>query len=216
MRSRAEQVKRICDCGIVAVVRTDTSEELVDVSKALKDGGIDVIEITMTTPNALHVIADVSKTMGEDVLVGVGSVLDSETARAAFLAGAEFIVAPTYSPAVVEMAHRYGCSVTPGAFTPNEVLAAWEGGADMVKIFSARVGGPKYMKDLRAPMPQLKLVPTGGVDITNAAEFIKAGAAALGVGSALVKKDAVKNKDFAALKGFAEEYVAEIRKARGL
>lgn len=216
MRSRAEQVKRICDCGIVAVVRTDTSEELVDVSKALKDGGIDVIEITMTTPNALHVIADVSKTMGEDVLLGVGSVLDPETARAAILAGAEFIVAPTYSPAVVEMAHRYGCSVTPGAFTPNEVLAAWEGGADMVKIFPARIGGPKYMKDLRAPMPQLKLVPTGGVDITNAAEFIKAGAAALGVGSALVKKDAVKNKDFAALKRFAEEYVAEIRKARGL
>lgn len=216
MRSRAEQVKRICDCGIVAVVRTDTSEELVDVSKALKNGGIDVIEITMTTPNALQVIADVSKVMGEDVLVGVGSVLDPETARAAILAGAEFIVAPTYSPAVVEMAHRYGCSVTPGAFTPNEVLAAWEGGADMVKIFPARVGGPKYMKDLRAPMPQLKLVPTGGVDITNAAEFIKAGAAALGVGSALVKKDAIKNKDFAALKGFAEEYVAEIRKARGL
>ena len=216
MRSRAEQVKRICDCGIVAVVRTDTSEELVDVSKALKNGGIDVIEITMTTPNALQVIADVSKVMGEDVLVGVGSVLDPETARAAILAGAEFIVAPTYSPAVVEMAHRYGCSVTPGAFTPNEVLAAWEGGADMVKIFPARVGGPKYMKDLRAPMPQLKLVPTGGVDITNAAEFIKAGAAALGVGSALVKKDAIKNKDFAALKGCAEEYVAEIRKARGL
>ena len=216
MRSRAEQVKRICDCGIVDVVRTDTSEELVDVSKALKNGGIDVIEITMTTPNALQVIADVSKVMGEDVLVGVGSVLDPETARAAILAGAEFIVAPTYSPAVVEMAHRYGCSVTPGAFTPNEVLAAWEGGADMVKIFPARVGGPKYMKDLRAPMPQLKLVPTGGVDITNAAEFIKAGAAALGVGSALVKKDAIKNKDFAALKGFAEEYVAEIRKARGL
>ena len=216
MRSRAEQVKRICDCGIVAVVRTDTSEELVDVSKALKNGGIDVIEITMTTPNALQVIADVSKTMGEDVLVGVGSVLDPETARAAILAGAEFIVAPTYSPAVIEMAHRYGCSVTPGAFTPNEVLAAWEGGADMVKIFPARVGGPKYMKDLRAPMPQLKLVLTGGVDITNAAEFIKAGAAALGVGSALVKKDAIKNKDFAALKGFAEEYVAEIRKARGL
>jgi len=216
MRSRDEQVKRICDCGIVAVVRTDTSEELVDVSKALKNGGIDVIEITMTTPNALQVIADVSKVMGEDVLVGVGSVLDPETARAAILAGAEFIVAPTYSPAVVEMAHRYGCSVTPGAFTPNEVLAAWEGGADMVKIFPARVGGPKYMKDLRAPMPQLKLVPTGGVDITNAAEFIKAGAAALGVGSALVKKDAVKNKDFAALKGFAQEYVAEIRKARGL
>jgi 2-dehydro-3-deoxyphosphogluconate aldolase/(4S)-4-hydroxy-2-oxoglutarate aldolase len=216
MRSRAEQVKRICDCGIVAVVRTDTSEELVDVSRALKNGGIDVIEITMTTPNALQVIADVSKVMGQDVLVGVGSVLDPETARAAILAGAEFIVAPTYSPAVVEMAHRYGCSVTPGAFTPSEVLAAWEGGADMVKIFPARVGGPKYMKDLRAPMPQLKLVPTGGVDITNAAEFIKAGAAALGVGSALVRKDAVKNKDFAALKGFAEEYVAEIRKARGL
>jgi len=216
MRNRKEQVRRICDCGIVAVVRTDTSEELVDVSKALKDGGIDVIEITMTTPNALQVIADVAKAMGNDVLVGVGSVLDPETARAAILAGAEFIVAPTYSPQVVQMAHRYGCSVTPGAFTPNEVLAAWEGGADMVKIFPARVGGPKYMKDLRAPMPQLKLVPTGGVDITNAAEFIKAGAAALGVGSALVKKDAVKKKDFAALKGFAREYVAEITKARGL
>ncbi len=215
MRSREEQVQRICDCGVVAVVRTDTSEELVDVSKALKEGGIDVIEITMTTPNALQVIADVAKAMGGEVLVGVGSVLDPETARAAILAGAEFIVAPTYSPAVVEMAHRYGCSVTPGAFTPNEVLAAWEGGADMVKIFPARVGGPNYMKDLRAPMPQLKLVPTGGVDITNAAEFIKAGAAALGVGSALVKKDAVKKKDFATLRKLAKDYVAAVAKARG-
>ncbi len=215
MRNREEQVRRMCDCGIVAVVRTDSSAELIDVARALKDGGLDVIEITMTTPNALQVISDVSKEMGSEVLVGVGSVLDPETARAAILAGAEFVVAPTFNPAVLELAHRYGCSATPGAFTPNEVLTAWEAGADLVKIFPARVGGPKYMSDLRAPMPELKLVPTGGVNVDNAGEFIKAGAAALGVGSALVKKDWVKQKNFAALKGLAGKYISEIKKARG-
>ena len=152
---------RIIDCGVVAVLRADSSKELIDVSQALRDGGVVTLEMTMTTPGALKVIEDAAAKM-KDSIIGAGSVLDPETARAAILAGAEYIVGPTFHPGVVEMAKRYGKLVMPGAFTPTEILTAWQAGADIVKVFPASVGGPAYFKDVKGPLPQVRLMPTGG------------------------------------------------------
>lgn len=214
LTGRNAQVARIETTGLVAVIRADNADQLVDVCQALADGGVDVAEITMTTPGALDAINKASTKLGKHCLIGVGSVLDAETARAAILAGAQFVFAPTFNPAVIEMAHRYDKAVVPGALTPTEVLAAWQAGAEMVKVFPANHFGPTYFKDLLAPMPQLKLTPTGGVDLSTAADWLKAGAAALGVGSALVKKDLIKNKDWAGLTALARQYVEIVKKTR--
>jgi len=203
---RLASLQRMEQTGLIAVIRADSPSSLVDVCKALVEGGVDVAEITMTTPNALDAIATAREELGEDCLVGVGSVLDPETARAAILAGAEFVFAPTFNPAVIEMGHRYDRPVVPGALTPTEILTAFAAGADMVKVFPANHFGPKYFKDLLAPMPQLKLTPTGGVDLNTAADWLNAGATALGVGSALVKKDLIKAKDWAGLTKLARQF----------
>jgi 2-dehydro-3-deoxyphosphogluconate aldolase/(4S)-4-hydroxy-2-oxoglutarate aldolase len=212
--SRAEKVQLMHDVGVVAVVRAPSSEALVDVSKALAAGGVNIIEITMTTPNALKVIEQVAAKMGDDVLVGVGSVLDPETARAAILAGAEFVVGPCLNLAMVSVAKRYGLPVVPGAFSPTEILTAWTAGADVVKVFPATKLGPRFFKDVKGPMPFLKLTPTGGVNLETTPEFIQAGAEFVGVGSALVRKDLVAKKDFAALTDLATQYVDVVKKAR--
>ena len=143
---------RIIDCGVVAVLRADSPTELMDVSRALREGGVLAIEVTMTVPGALKVIEEASAKM-EDTIVGVGSVLDPETARAAILAGAEYVVGPTLNPEVITMAKRYGKVVMPAGFTPTEILAAWQAGADVVKVFPAGVGGPSYFKDVKGPLP---------------------------------------------------------------
>jgi len=214
MADRAATVQRLCRAGVVAVVRASSSEQLIDVAKAIAAGGVDCIEITMTTPNALSVIERCRRELGDAILTGVGSVLDAETARAAILAGAQFVVSPVLNPGVVEMAHRYGLACVPGAFTPTEILAATAAGADIVKVFPATKLGPEFFKDVLAPMPHLRLSPTGGVDLTTAGDFIKAGACTLGVGSALVSKKAMADKDYAALTATAEKFVRIVAEAR--
>ncbi|MCJ7514033.1 MAG: bifunctional 4-hydroxy-2-oxoglutarate aldolase/2-dehydro-3-deoxy-phosphogluconate aldolase [Anaerolineales bacterium] len=200
--------------GLIAIVRLDSSAELVQVAKAIAAGGVTVIEFTMTTPGALRTIEESAKELGSEVLIGAGTVLDAETARAAILAGAEFVVAPTLSIDVVEMCHRYDKLVIPGAYTPTEILTAWEHGADFVKVFPAEIGGPAYLKAVRAPLPQVKLIPVGGVSLETAQAFIRAGAVALGVGSNLVDKKAVAQGRFDQLTAAALALSKVVQEAR--
>ena len=212
--TKLNQMKRIEECGIVAIIRANSSNELFEAAIAIETGGVDVIEITMTTPNALQVIRDVSDRLGDSVLIGVGSVLDAETARAAMLAGAEFVVSPVTKPDIIEICNRYGKVVIPGAFTPTEIMLAWETGADYVKVFPSSGVGPSYIKDIKAPLPQIPLIPTGGINADNAAEFIKAGAAALGIGSSLVSQDLIDSGDFTTLTDRAKNLVTAVKSAQ--
>jgi len=215
MPTRGELLERLIQAGVVAVIRAQSSAHLISVAEAIKDGGVDCIEVTMTTPNALQVISEVSEKFGDEVLIGVGTVLDAETARAAILAGAEFVVAPSFDPRVIEMSHRYDKPVVPGCFTPTEIVNAWSAGADLVKLFPATAVGPQYIKDIRGPLPQVRIVPTGGVDLTNAGDFIKAGAVALAVGSAMVDKQAVADERFEVVTETARKFVEAVNDARG-
>lgn len=209
-----KQIRLIEEGGVIAIVRFDRSDELVQVARAIRAGGVRAIEFTMTTPNALAIIESATREFGEDVLLGAGTVLDAETARAAILAGAQFIVTPTLNPKVIKMCHRYSKVIVPGAFTPTEILTAWELGADMVKVFPAEFGGPDYFKAIRAPLPQVKLLPVGGVSLENTGDFIKAGACAVAVGSNLVKKSAIAAKRFDELTELARQYVEAVQRAR--
>jgi len=202
--------------GVVAIVRVPESARLVQVVEALADGGVSCIEITMTTPDALEVIHAAARAIGGRACIGVGSVLDGATARAAILAGAEFVVGPAVSEEMIRTAHRYGKAVIPGAFTATEIVRAWEAGADVVKLFPASIGGPDYFKALKGPLPQIRLTPTGGVNLKTAADFIRAGAEFLGVGGELVKKDDVAQGNFDALRERAAEYIKIVKEARGL
>ncbi|VTR96853.1 2-dehydro-3-deoxyphosphogluconate aldolase : Entner-Doudoroff aldolase OS=Singulisphaera acidiphila (strain ATCC BAA-1392 / DSM 18658 / VKM B-2454 / MOB10) GN=Sinac_1080 PE=4 SV=1: Aldolase [Gemmata massiliana] len=212
--SREQDLQRVTECGIVAVVRFSSPEPLVEVVKALADGGVTVAEVTFTVPNALDVIRAAKKQLGDRVLLGAGTVLDPETARAALLAGAEFIVAPSLNLDVIKVCRRYDKLVMPGAFTPTEVLTAWEAGADIVKVFPAEVVGPPFFKALRGPLPQVKLMPTGGVDLNTAPEFLKAGAVCLGVGSQMVEPKAVAAGDFARITQLAKQYAEVVKQYR--
>jgi len=185
------------------------------VAEALCAGGVTGLEITMTTPNALDVIRTVSQKFGDKVLVGVGTVLDTETCRAAILAGAEFVVSPVTKVDVIQVCNRYSKPVACGAYTPTEALLAHESGADFVKIFPADQLGPVYIKNLLAPLPMLQIIPTGGVTPDTAASFINAGCVALAAGSSLVSKEAMKNNDWAGITATAAKFVAAINKARG-
>ena len=214
MPRKDEQLAFMLESGVVAVLRAKDSTQLFEAAVALEAGGVRAIEVTMTTPNALAVIAEVCKKLGAKVLVGVGTVLDAETARQAILAGAEFVVGPTLNPAVITLCRRYSKIVVPGAFTPTEILTAWECGADLVKLFPATAVGPKYIKDIKGPLPQIPIVPTGGVDVNNAGEFIKAGAAAVAAGTSLVDSKALAARDFASITVMAQRFVAAVRHAR--
>jgi 2-dehydro-3-deoxyphosphogluconate aldolase/(4S)-4-hydroxy-2-oxoglutarate aldolase len=201
--------------GVIAIMRAQSSEQLIAAADAIKQGGVNVIEVTMTTPGALAVIAEASERYGRGVLFGAGSVLDAETARSAVLAGAGFIVAPTLNLDLIALCNRYGIPVMPGCYTPTEMLAAWEAGADMVKLFPASVGGPDLIKAILAPLPQLEIVPVGGVNLDTAAEFIAKGAVALGVGSSLVNQKLLDAGDMAELTRRAAAFVREVAKGRG-
>ena len=200
--------------GVIAIMRAQSSEQLIAAADAIKAGGVRAIEVTMTTPGALDVIAKASARYGQDVLFGAGSVLDPETARAAILAGAGFVVAPTLHLGVVALCNRYSIPVMPGCYTPTEMLTAWEAGADMIKLFPASVGGPALIKAIRAPLPQLEIVPVGGVNLDTAAPFIANGAAALGVGSSLVNQKLLDAGDMGELTRRAEAFIAEVKKGR--
>jgi 2-dehydro-3-deoxyphosphogluconate aldolase / (4S)-4-hydroxy-2-oxoglutarate aldolase len=213
--SKETQLRQILDCGIVAVVRSPDSQQLVEVVRALADGGVSVVEITMTVPDALGVLRQVRQSLGERVLLGAGTILDTETARAALLAGAEYLVAPTLNLDVIRLCQRYSKLVMPGAFTPTEILTAWEAGADIIKVFPAEVVGPAFFKAMRGPLPQVRLMPTGGVDLNTAADFLRAGACCLGLGSQLVEPRAVAERNFDRIRDLARQYVAIVQSVRG-
>src|SRR5687767_5664461 len=212
--SREADLRRVLDCGIVAVVRAPDPAGLVDVVRALADGGVTVAEVTLTVPGAADVIREARRQLGDRVLLGAGTVLDPETARVALLAGAEFVVSPAVNADVIRLCRRYDKLVMPGAFTPTEILAAWEAGADVVKVFPADVLGPAFFKAMRGPLPQVKLMPTGGVDLTTAGEFLKAGAVCLGVGSQLVDAKLIAGRAFDKITELARQYVGVVKQFR--
>lgn len=213
--SKAETLQRIIEVGIVPVVRASSSNEALAAVEAIKAGGVPIAEITMTVPGAVRVIEEVAARYGADVLVGAGTVLDAETARACLLAGAEFIVSPALNLDTIALCRRYGKVVMPGALTPTEVLGAWQAGADFVKVFPCdSLGGAKYLKSLKAPLPQIQMVPTGGVSLQTAADFIKAGASALGVGSDLVDVKALRQGQASLITERARQFVEIVKAAR--
>lgn len=212
--TKDDQLKIIEETGVIAIVRFDSSKDLLDVAKAISRGGVKAIEFTMTTPGALEIIAASIKEFGDSVLLGAGTVLDPETARAAILAGAQFIVSPTLNRGLIETCRRYSKTVIPGAYTPTEILQAWQWGADFVKLFPAEAGGPSYLKAIKAPLPQVKVVPVGGVSLSNVREFMRAGAAAVAVGSNLVDRKLVAAGNFDQLTENASAFIREVQSSR--
>jgi 2-dehydro-3-deoxyphosphogluconate aldolase / (4S)-4-hydroxy-2-oxoglutarate aldolase len=213
--SNLKIIQRVVDVGLIPVVRASSAEEASSIVEAIKAGGLSILEITMTVPGALRVIEKVADRYGDKILLGAGTVLDAETARAVILAGAEFVVTPSLKVSTIELCKRYSKVVIPGALTPTEVVTAWEAGADFVKVFPCdNVGGPKYIKALKGPFPQIDLIPTGGVNLSTVAEFLAAGAAALAVGSELVDKKAIAAGDFAKITENARKFLEVVRSAR--
>ena len=211
--TRADVMRRIEQTGVVAVVRLTDAAVGRDVANALMAGGVTAIEITMTVPRAVELIEELSRTLPQ-ALIGAGTVTDPATARAVIDAGAKFVVSPVFRPSVVEACHERGVPACPGCFSPTEILAAWDMGADVVKVFPATSLGPGYIKDLRGPFPSLKLMPTGGVSQANAAEWIRAGAVAIGAGSSLVDAKAVAARQFATITANARAFVDAVKGAR--
>jgi 2-dehydro-3-deoxyphosphogluconate aldolase/(4S)-4-hydroxy-2-oxoglutarate aldolase len=217
MPKKFEVLAALRESGVVAILRTENPSDLVAVSKALADGGIKFVEITLTVPGALQIIRDaVSELKGTGVYIGAGTVLDAETARAAILAGAQFVVGPGFDADMVRICNAYSIPVMPGAITPTEIMHAWKSGADVIKIFPAdNMGGPDFLKTIKEPLPQVELLPTKGVDMNTAANYIKAGAIAVGVGSAVVNKALMAAKDYATITANAKKIVQIVREARG-
>lgn len=211
---RAATVSAIEACGAVAVIRMKEPEKLRAVVDALAEGGVRALEVTMTVPRAIQMIEALAPSLPEGFLIGAGTVLDPETARLAMLAGANFVVSPIFRPETIAMCHRYDVAVMPGCFTPTEILTAWEAGADVVKVFPATSLGPGFFKDVRGPLPQIKLMPTGGVSLDNAGDWIRAGAVAVGVGTALLDTKAIAAGDYGVITANARRLVASVTAAR--
>ncbi len=210
-----QTVSRLREVGIIPIIRASSAEVVVPVAEALLHAGLPVVEITMTVPKAIDAIGAVAKRFAGTVLLGAGTVTDAETAKRAVDAGAEFIVTPCLVPEVIAAARRADVAVLPGALTPTEVFEAFRSGGDMVKVFPVQsVGGAAYLRALRGPFPDIPLVPTGGVTLKNLAEMFKAGAAAVGVGTELISKDALDRRDYAAIGALAKQFVAAVRQAR--
>jgi 2-dehydro-3-deoxyphosphogluconate aldolase/(4S)-4-hydroxy-2-oxoglutarate aldolase len=213
-RSRSEVVEEIEKLGVVAIIRLQDSSAVRGIVDALANGGVKALEVTMTVPRAIELIAEIAPTLPPDFLFGAGTVVDADTAHRAARAGAQFIVSPVFRPEVIKAAHEDGIPVMPGCFTPTEILAAWELGADIVKVFPATSVGPSYFKDVRGPLPQVKMMPTGGVSIDNVGDWLKAGAVAVGVGSALLDMKAIAAKQFDVIEANARRMVANVASAR--
>jgi 2-dehydro-3-deoxyphosphogluconate aldolase/(4S)-4-hydroxy-2-oxoglutarate aldolase len=213
---KQQVLSRIREVGVVPVIRAESADEAARAIDAIRAGGVNVLEITMTVPGAVELIAEVARRVGKDAVVGAGTVLDPETARACILAGARFVVSPALNLDTIACCRRYGVAIMPGALTPTEVVTAWQAGADFVKVFPCgAVGGASYIKALKAPLPQVDLCPTGGVSLETAADFIKAGASALGVGADLVDLKALRAGQAAAITDKARRFVEIVRSARG-
>jgi len=210
-----QTVSRLREVGIIPIIRAARADVVVPVAEALLHAGLPVVEITLTVPNAIDAISAVAKRFAGKVLLGAGTVTDAEAVRRAVDAGAEFIVTPCLVPEVIAAAQRAGVAVLPGAFTPTEVFEAFRAGGDMVKVFPVQsVGGAAYLRALRGPFPDIPLVPTGGVTLENLADMFTAGAAAVGVGTELISKDALDRRDYAAIGAVAKRFVAAVRQAR--
>ena len=214
MASRTDIIARIAELGLVAIIRTPTRELVLPACEAIIKGGLTVVEVTMTVPDALIALREMSEKFGTQALIGAGTILNAEQCHAAIDAGAEFIVTPITKPEIVEAAHQRNKPVMLGAYTPTEAQLAHEAGADFIKIFPADKLGPSYVKNIRAPLPHLRVVPTGGVDLQTAPEFLKAGCVALGVGSSLVSADILKNENWAELTRVSAEFARVVREAR--
>jgi 2-dehydro-3-deoxyphosphogluconate aldolase/(4S)-4-hydroxy-2-oxoglutarate aldolase len=200
----------ILSTKVIAVIRMADTEKLAKVIRSVQEGGVKAIEITMTTPDAVNVIHTISKKKSKDILLGAGSVLDPETAALVIHSGADFVVSPATNPEMIKLCNRYGKLVAPGAFTPTEIISAWEMGADIVKIFPATSVGPKYFKDIKGPLPKVRLMPTGGVNLDNAREFIKNGACCVGIGTALLDKKAIAENNWDVLTQKAESLIKSV------
>ncbi|HEX8566549.1 MAG TPA: bifunctional 2-keto-4-hydroxyglutarate aldolase/2-keto-3-deoxy-6-phosphogluconate aldolase [Pyrinomonadaceae bacterium] len=208
-------IQKIVEIGLVPVVRASSADEAMRVIDAVKEGGVSVFEITMTVPGAVKVMEAVSERYGADVLVGAGTVLDPETARACILAGARFVVSPALNLETVALCKRYSVPVMPGALTPTEIVTAWQAGADFVKVFPcSAMGGASYIKNLKAPLPQIELVPTGGVNLKTASDFIKAGSSALGVGADLIDVEAMRAGETNIITERAKQFLEIVQEAR--
>ena len=213
--SKTETIKRIRETGVIPVVRATSADEAMRAIDAIREGGISVLEITMTVPGAVKVIEEVAKRYGDDAIVGAGTVLDPETAMMCISSGAQFVVSPALNLETIACCRQREIAVMPGALTPTEVVHAWNAGADFVKVFPAgAVGGPGYLKALKAPLPHIELVPTGGVSLKTAGDFIRAGAAALGVGTDLVDIKAIREGQGALITERAKQFIEIVREAR--
>jgi 2-dehydro-3-deoxyphosphogluconate aldolase/(4S)-4-hydroxy-2-oxoglutarate aldolase len=213
--TKQELLAKIAEVGLVPVVRAQGPDEAMKVVDAIREGGVPVLEITMTVPGAIGVMEQLARKFGDDVLLGAGTVLDPETARACILAGARFVVSPALNLATIEMCRRYSVAILPGALTPTEVVAAWQAGADVVKVFPCgALGGASYIKSLKAPLPHVEMIPTGGVSVKTAADFIRAGSLALGVGADLVDTKAIREGNAKLVTEKAREYVRIVQEAR--
>ena len=213
---KEETINIIRETGVIAIMRAQSSNQLIAAADAIKKGGVKAIEVTMTTPGALGVIAEAKERYGSDVIFGAGSVLDPETGRAAILAGADFVVSPILNLELVALCNRYGIPTAPGCYSPTEVLTGWEAGADFIKLFPASFGGPSLIKAILAPLPQVRIIPVGGVNLDTAADFIQKGAAALGVGSSLVNQKLLDTGDMDELTRRAVGFIEQVKKGRGL
>jgi 2-dehydro-3-deoxyphosphogluconate aldolase/(4S)-4-hydroxy-2-oxoglutarate aldolase len=211
---RAAIVRAVESCGVVAVIRLQDPAKLQGVVEALAAGGVRALEVTMTVPGAVELIRTLAPTLSSDFLLGAGTVLNAETAERVIDAGAKFVVSPVLRPDVIAAAHRHGVPMMPGCFSPTEILTAWELGADIVKVFPATALGPAFFKDVRGPLPQVKLMPTGGVTVDNAGDWIRAGAAAVGVGTALLDSAAIAAGNYTIITMNAERIVANVAKAK--
>lgn len=212
--NKVDKVQLIRTTGIVAIMRAQSSHQLLAAAQAIRAGGVRVIEVTLTTPGALALMGEAGRQFGDEVLFGAGSVLDPESARAAILAGAQFIVAPSLNVDMIALCNRYGVPVMPGCFSPTEMLTAWEAGADLLKLFPAEVGGPAMVKAILAPFPQFAIIPVGGVDLSNAAAYLRSGAAALGVGSSLVSQKLLDIGDMNEMTRRAAAFMMEVQDSR--
>ncbi len=213
--TKQQILSSIIDIGIVPVVRTTSAENAIKAIEAIYNGGIRAAEITMTVPGAVRALEKVADKFGDKIVLGAGTVLDPETARICMLAGAEFFVSPSLNLATIAMVKRYSKAIMPGALTPTEVLTAWDAGADIVKVFPCgNVGGAKYIKSLKAPFPQIEMIPTGGVNLETAGDFLKAGACAVAVGAELVDAKSIKEGRLDVIEEKARQYLAVIAKAR--
>ena len=210
--NKQQTIQKLTDCGVVAVVRAENSEQAVKIAEACIEAGIVGIEITFTVPGALKIIETLSAQCGEDIIIGAGTVLDSETARAAILAGAKYVVSPCLDVDTVKMCNTYGIPCMPGAMTIKEAVEGMRAGADIIKIFPGALFGPRIIKEFGGPLPQMRMMPTGGVSVENAGEWIKAGAVAVGVGGALTA--GAKKGDYASITSIGKQLVAEVKKAR--